>query len=163
MPKVEKAGLGDKGKDIRAVGPNMKIIVEEDIKPMLGVNVATKMKELRAKLKEVGDYSKAAEQSFADVEKHLKDKKLPAEILARHEAAVKEYQARKNEFEALSQAVIMADNKTLPGSLAALGAFFAKYPNEKTHTPTDPNKLPFRTPDDKVRKPYESAAPGRAK
>ncbi|MDP1682855.1 MAG: transglutaminase-like domain-containing protein [Burkholderiales bacterium] len=154
------AALTGKQKDIRAIGPDIKIIVEEDIKPMPGVNVAAKMKELRSKLKDIGDYSKAAEDSFAEVEKHIKDKKLPAEILARHEASVKEYQARKIEFETLTKAVSAADDaadkKTLPGALNALGAFFAKYPNEKAHTPTDPNKLPWRTPDGKVRKPFET-------
>ena len=42
------AAITGKQKDVRAIGPNMKIIVEEDIKPMPGVNVSDKMKELRA-------------------------------------------------------------------------------------------------------------------
>jgi hypothetical protein len=114
-------------------------VVEETIKPMPGVNVEAKLRELRAKLKEVGEYSKAAEASFAEVARHIKEHKLPAEILSRHEAAVKEYETRKTEFESLAQAVIDTDDaRTLPGALNALAAFFAEYPMKNPTPPPIP-------------------------
>src|SRR5262249_12600852 len=41
-------------------------------------------------------------------------------------------------------------------ALSDLGAFMAKYPNEKTHTPTDPNNLPWGSPKPVTRAPYTS-------
>jgi len=46
----------------------------------------------------------------------------------------------------------------LRGALARLGEFMAKYPNTKTHTPTDPNSLPWSSPKPVTRAPYTSAA-----
>src|SRR6266705_1713706 len=46
----------------------------------------------------------------------------------------------------------------LQGALANLGDFMAKYPNAKTHTPTDPNNLPWGSPKPVTRAPYTSPA-----
>jgi len=52
-----------------------------------------------------------------------------------------------------------ADGKgELQGALASLGEFMAKYANEKTHTPTDPNNLPWGSPKPVTRAPYTSPA-----
>src|SRR5207302_2940749 len=42
----------------------------------------------------------------------------------------------------------------LQSALADLGAFMAKYPNQRTHTPTDPNNLPWGSPKPVKRAPY---------
>ena len=56
-----------------------------------------------------------------------------------------DYEKRKAEFGTLMAAVeAAADGKgELQSALANLGNFMAKYPNAKTHTPTDPNNLPL--------------------
>jgi len=73
---------------------------------------------------------------------------------------VVEYERRKAEFNALMQAVqAAADGKgELQPALASLGYFMAKYPNAKTHTPTDPNNLPWSSPKPVTRAPYTSPA-----
>src|SRR5439155_17118395 len=47
---------------------------------------------------------------------------------------------------------------SLQGALASLGDFMAKYPNAKTHTPADPNNLPWGSPKPVTRAPYTSPA-----
>lgn len=102
------------------------------------------------------------DQSFKDTEKHLKDAKLSAEILSRHSKAVALYQSRQAEFDKLMDNVAQADDKRQVSArqtaLTDLSSFMDKYPNAKPHQFTDPNKLPFGSPSNKVRKPNESKA-----
>lgn len=102
------------------------------------------------------------DQSFKDTEQHLKDAKLPAEILARHRKAFSDYQSRQTEFNKIMDRVVQADDKGQTSdrqtALTDLSGFMDKYPNAKPHQYTDPNKLPFGSPSNKVRKPNESKA-----
>ncbi|MFZ6640834.1 transglutaminase-like domain-containing protein [Undibacterium sp. TC4M20W] len=102
------------------------------------------------------------DQSFKDTEQHLKDAKLPAEILSRHRKAVADYQSRQTEFNQIMDRVVQADDKGQTSNrqtaLTDLSGFMDKYPNAKPHQYTDPNKLPFGSPSNKVRKPNESKA-----
>ncbi|MFZ6736070.1 transglutaminase-like domain-containing protein [Undibacterium sp. Ji42W] len=102
------------------------------------------------------------DQSFKDTEQHLRDAKLPAEILARHRKAVSDYQSRQGEFNKIMDRVVQADDKGQTSdrqtALTDLSGFMDKYPNAKPHQYTDPNKLPFGSPSNKVRKPNESKA-----
>ncbi|MFZ6755982.1 transglutaminase domain-containing protein [Undibacterium sp. Ji50W] len=102
------------------------------------------------------------DQSFKDTEQHLKDAKLSPEILARHSKAVALYQSRQAEFDKIMDRVAQADDKRQSSdrqaALADLSSFMDKYPNAKPHQYTDPNKLPFGSPSNKVRKPNESKA-----
>ncbi len=102
------------------------------------------------------------DQNFKDTEKHLKDAKLSAEILSRHSKTVAQYQSRQAEFDKIMERVAQADDKRLASdrqaALADLSSFMVKYPNAKPHQYTDPNKLPFGSPNSKVRKPNESKA-----
>src|SRR5206468_2005351 len=129
-------------------------------KPLPGVDVAAKVKTLRAKYKELKSLEAEVSKGFKETEKHIRDKNLPGEILARHEQTVAEYEKRKAEFGTLMAAVeAAADGKgELQGALARLGEFMAKYPNAKTHTPTDPNNLPWGSPKPVTRAPYTSPA-----
>ncbi len=155
MPRMFAAKPGEK--DVRAVGPKMRIETERG-KPMPGVDVAAKVKALRVKLKELKSLEAEVDKGFKATERHIRDKKLPAEILARHEAAVAEYAKRKAEFATLADTVEKAADGTgdLSAALAGLGDFMAKYPNQKTHTPTDPNNLPWGSPKPVTRAPYTS-------
>lgn len=142
--------------ELRAIGPNMKIEVEP-AKPAAGVDVAAKVSQLRAKAKELASLEQHVRAGFDETARHIKEKNLPAEILARHEEALKTYEARAAEFKALVAAVERtadAGGAPLQTALTDLGTFMARYPNQKTHTPTDPNKLPLGTPKPEKREPY---------
>src|SRR5258708_7509714 len=146
-------------KVLQAVGPKLRL-ESERAKPLPGVDVTAKVKALRGKYKELKTLEAEVSKGFKETEKHIRDKKLSAEILARHEAAVAEYEKRKGEFGTLMAAVeAAADGKgELQGALSNLGDFMAKYPNAKTHTPTDPNNLPWGSPKPVTRAPYTSPA-----
>jgi len=164
MPHRPKAAAPEqKGKPgekvLQAVGPKLRL-ESERAKPMPGVDVTAKVKALRGKYKELKSLEAEVSKGFKETEKHIRDKNFPAEILARHEAAVAEYEKRKAEFDALMQTVeTAADGKgELQSALSNLGDFMAKYPNAKTHTPTDPNNLPWGSPKPVTRAPYTSPA-----
>jgi transglutaminase-like putative cysteine protease len=146
-------------KVLQAVGPKLRL-ESERAKPLPGVDVTAKVKSLRGKYKELKGLEAEVDKGFKATEKHIRDKNLPPEILARHEAAVTEYERRKAEFNALMQSVeAAADGKgDLQSALASLGDFMAKHPNAKTHTPTDPNNLPWGSPKPVTRAPYTSPA-----
>jgi hypothetical protein len=151
-------------KVLQAVGPKLRLETDR-AKPLPGVDITAKVKTLRGKYKELKSLEVEVTKGFKETEKHIRDKNLPAEILARHEDAVAECERRKAEFTALMQAVeAAADVSTgsaaglLRGALVSLGEFMAKYPNAKTHTPTDPNNLPWGSPKPVTRAPYTSPA-----
>jgi hypothetical protein len=150
-------------KVLQAVGPKMRLESEAP-KPLPGIDVAAKVKMLRGKYKELKNLEAAVAEGFKATEKHIRDAKLPPEIMARQEAAVAEYENRRAEFDSLMKAVETdadaqagsAQAGNLLAALSDLGAFMAKYPNEKTHTPTDPNNLPWGSPKPVTRAPYTS-------
>jgi transglutaminase-like putative cysteine protease len=144
-------------KVLQAVGPKLRL-ESEGAKPSPGIDIAAKVKSLRGKYKELKSLEGEVTKGFKETEKHIRDKNLPPEILARQEAAVAEYDRRKSEFTALMDAVEAADDGkgSLASALTSLGEFMAKYPNEKTHTPTDPNNLPWGSPKPVTRAPYTS-------
>ncbi len=157
---TERTAAGKPGeKVLQAVGPKMRL-ESERAKPLPGIDVTAKVKALRGKYKELKSLEGEVSKGFKETEKHIRDKNLPAEILARHEAAVAEYERRKAEFTSLMAAVETADDGkgSLAGALSSLGEFMAKYPNQKTHTPTDPNNLPWGSPKPVTRAPYTSPA-----
>lgn len=121
---------------------------------------ATKTKQIRAKRSELKQLYVEIEESFQDTEQHLKNAKVPQVILDRHNEAVAQFQVRKAEFEKWMDKLEKADDANdsieRQASLEALGSFMAKHPNAKAHQYTDPNRLPFRTSDGNVRKPYET-------
>ena len=146
-------------KVLQAVGPKMRL-ESERAKPLPGVDIAAKVKALRGKYKELKSLEAEVSKGFKETESYIRDKNLPAEILARHEQGVAEYDRRKTEFTALMDSVEAADDGkgNLAGALTSLGEFMAKYPNAKTHTPTDPNNLPWGSPKPVTRAPYTSPA-----
>jgi len=97
------AGKPDE-KVLQAVGPKLRLEAER-AKPLPGVDVAAKVKSLRGKYKGLKSLEAEVDKGFKVTEKHIRDKNLPAEILARHEQAVAEYERRKAEFNTLMQTV----------------------------------------------------------
>jgi transglutaminase-like putative cysteine protease len=154
MPHMFAGKPGEK--QLRAIGPNL-LIETEAPKLLPGVDVAKKVGELRSKVKELLALEDEVRKGFAATEKHIKDKKLPEVILARHEEAVRAYEARSAEFKVLAgnvERAADAGGPALQTTLAELGTFMAKYPNQRTHTPTDPNNLPWGSPKPVKRAPY---------
>jgi len=149
---------GEEALELRTIGPGMKIKTERAQPVVSNVDRAAKLKALKAKQAQLAQLAAATDADFAAVKQHLIDKKLPAEILQRHNQAEADYHERRAEYDRLMQAVLDADANKADTSapLSALAAFMAKYPNQQTHTAGDPNKLPFRAPSGKVRAPIET-------
>lgn len=125
-------------------------------KQLPATSVADKVKQLRAKARQLYALEAEVRKGFDATERHIKEKKLPAVILARHQEALRAYEARSAEFKVLVNNLERAaeDAAPLQGPLNELAAFMAKYPNQKTHTPTDPNNLPWGSPKPVKRAPY---------
>ena len=144
--------------ELRAIGPNMKIEAEPT-KPLPGVDVAARVSQLRSKAKELASLEQHIRAGFDETARHIKEKNLPAEILARHDEALKAYETRAAEFKALVAAVERAADAggvPLQTALNDLAAFMAKYPAARKETPTDPSRLPWRTAKPVTRAPHTS-------
>jgi transglutaminase-like putative cysteine protease len=117
-------------------------------------------KALRSRKTRLEALEAKVDQSFAATEQDLISKNLPAEILARHRVAVADYKAKQAEFKQKIKALVDADDsedETRRGiAMQDFSTFMEQNQKSKTHTPTDPNKLPFGTPDGKVRAPIET-------
>jgi len=139
-------------------GPDLKIKTELGKAAQPAVDRAAKIKALKARHAELAQLRQAADADFDAIRRHLIDKDLPTELLLRHDQAVSDYRERRAEYDRLMRAVHAADasRADIGGPLKQLAAFMAAHPNKKTHTPGDPNKLPFGTPSNKVRAPIET-------
>ncbi|NWG38410.1 MAG: transglutaminase domain-containing protein, partial [Hydrogenophilaceae bacterium] len=142
----------------RAIGPDLRIKTERGKTAKPAIDRVAKLKALKARQAQLAQLAPAIDADFDTVRQHLLDNKLPAELLLRHDAAVRDYHERRAEYDRLMQALLDADaSKTdLSAPLKQLAAFMAAHPSQKSHTPTDPNKLPFGTPKAKVRAPIET-------
>ena len=91
---------------------------------------------------------------------------LPPEILARHQAAVADFKAKQADFKRTFQSLEAADERdddnARAQSVTQLSTWLDQHQPGKPHAKTDPHKLPFRTPDSRVRAPAESARDLRA-
>lgn len=67
--------------------------------------------QIRSKRAQINALVGDIDQSFKDTEQHLKNAKLPKEILARHTAAVALVQSRQAQFNKLMDKVEQADDK----------------------------------------------------
>lgn len=118
------------------------------------------VKQLHQQLKVL---DQAALQSFTEVETHIKAKALPPVILDRHTEAVKSY---TQDFQTLTNALTALEaTPDNPGRKQHAEAAFNHLKEKqkiRAHTPVDPNNLPFRTPDGKVRPPNETPQAFRA-
>jgi transglutaminase-like putative cysteine protease len=134
----------------RAVGPHMRIEVQDRFARLSDERRADALSQLEHHLRAIHDAQDGTRAEFAATGRELQRKKLPAEILARQDAAVAQFEQRAFEFEQLSQAW------SASGSDAALGAlddFFKRYPAEREAAPFDAKKLPWSTPKPTTRVP----------
>ena len=99
--------------------------------------------------------------SFARVGSELKEKKLPAALLARHQAAEQDFRGRRTQLRALTQALEDAEDD---GDAAArdvavreLDAFLASSQQGPRHRKLDVKKLPWRVEEPTQAKPALTA------
>lgn len=124
------------------------------------------VKELRRQKARLSALEQDVQDSFAATEAHLRARNLPPEILARHQSAVRAYQARQAEFTHAFRTLERDDDRddetARAQSVTNLTAWLEQHQPGKPHAKTDPHKLPFRTPDARVRPPAESPRDLRA-
>lgn len=99
-------------------------------------------------------------ENFSKVEADLIAKQLPEVILQRHRDTVAKYQSSYNEMHEKLAAVLQSkDLEEQQGAVNDLDATMSKHKLKKTHQKTDPNNLPWGSPDArKTRKPGETPA-----
>ncbi|MBU2123045.1 MAG: transglutaminase [Gammaproteobacteria bacterium] len=90
---------------------------------------------------------------FAALRQPLVTQQVSAEILARHDQAQAELDKRANELRGLIRQWRQAPGAT---TLAALDAYFERYPAARTSTPVNPAKLPWSNPQPNQRPPAET-------
>lgn len=125
-----------------------------------GQSTDDEVSQVRAQKAELDALEADVEADFNAVGQHLSDHNLPAEILARHEAALAEFDAKKAELKQKFDAfeAVANDPEQRKLKLKDLADYMQAQQHKQTHTPSDPNKLPFRTPDSNIRPPIETVA-----
>ncbi|PTQ90506.1 transglutaminase-like domain-containing protein [Agitococcus lubricus] len=101
----------------------------------------------------------AQQAQFAQVEQHIMAKKLPAEILQRHQDTVKQVQARhqqlQNSLQALAKAQQQNNALERDKALDTLNKQLDDWAGERAQY-TDSKHLPWSSPSNKVRAPLDS-------
>ncbi len=124
------------------------------------------VRELRRQKTQLAALEQDMLDSFTATEAHLRAKNLPPEILARHQAAVADFKAKQADFKRTFQPLEAADERdddnARAQSVTQLSTWLDQHQPGKPHARTDPHKLPFRTPDSRVRAPAETARDLRA-
>ncbi|MDF2464329.1 MAG: transglutaminase domain protein [Ramlibacter sp.] len=88
---------------------------------------------------------------FAATKVQLQGKKLPAEIIARHDEAVAQFEQRVASFGQIIAQAASDDER-----VQKLADFFDKFPNKRKPGKIDPKKLPWSTPQPNTRMPAET-------
>jgi hypothetical protein len=125
---------------LQKIEDKLQRIQEKLAKQQDHANERGELKQLQAALKQLDVIER---QSFAKVEQHLTDHKLPSEIFARHQAMVDNYEAEYGKLIAEIDAISAADTEGERQNRvkATLDHLKAK-PNKKRQQPFDPNQLP---------------------
>ncbi len=149
--------LGGSDMEVRAIGPDMRIQSERSSRDKLTEERRTVSESrLREHLRTLGGGRTAARADFDQVRRDLVSKKASVEILARHDAAVRDFEQRSTQFERASQSWTDGPADAKPAALAELDDFFKRYPVSRPVAPQDPKKLPWRSPEPTKRLPAET-------
>lgn len=107
----------------------------------------------------LADLNQTAMEQFQQTENQLREKGLPEEILQRHDDTVAHYQQQFADLSIRLTAVLQAGNlQDQSEAMDALDQLMEPQKLKKRHQSTDPNNLPWGTPDaSKVRKPARTA------
>lgn len=145
--------------------PAIRSAVLQRLKRLAGLadNVSAQSalaKLMRDKRKDLDAQDSAVDADFAATEQHLLGKGLPAEIIQRHRDAVAQFKSKRVELkaklDALANADKVNDDNQRQTAINDLNQFIQSNQQGKTHSPVDPNKLPWGTPSNKVRAPIET-------
>lgn len=112
---------------------------------------ANKHQELKALLQQLNAGAADVRAEFAATRAELQQKNLPAEILARHDEAVSQFEQRAASFGQIVSQAASDDER-----VAKLAEFFDKYPAKRKPGKQDPKKLPWSTPKPNTRLPAET-------
>lgn len=137
-------------RETRAIGPDKRIEVQRSAMRLTDDRRAEHQSRLKDQLKTIRDGQGLVRAEFDAAGRDLQSKKLPAEILARHDEAVRQLDQRRAEFERLSQAWQQTPSDA---NLHALADFFDRYPAQRRAAPFDPKKLPWGSPIPNTREP----------
>jgi len=150
MSAKKKAKIDQRIKDEAEASGNLFEEVVDSLADFFGIGQLTpedisELQQLSDLLTEQHTQSLA---SFAQVETDLVAKGLPEVILQRHRDTVTQYQAAYDDMQAKIQAVLQAtDLEAQKTAVDVLDDTMGKHKLKKTHQKTDPNKLPWGTPD----------------
>jgi transglutaminase-like putative cysteine protease len=128
---------------------------------------AERLRELREHLDATQADVAEVRADFAATDAELKRKKVPAEILQRHQNAQAEFEQRAAQYSGIA-AKLRTDQSAGPASRAQAAAegeqsavdelqkFFKQHPVKRKPTVHDPKKLPWSTPKPNLRAPAET-------
>jgi hypothetical protein len=142
---------------VRAVGPDIRIETERShLDRLTDDRRADSESRLRGHLRTLTQSRASVRADFDATRRELLAKKLPAEILARHDAAVGDFEQRATAFERAAQTWMNGPADSKPTALAELDDFFKRYPATRAAAPLDPKKLPWRAPEPTTRQPADT-------
>jgi transglutaminase-like putative cysteine protease len=115
----------------------------------------SRMRALRSTLRGIEELGPTLRDSFDTVERHLVERRLPAQFLQRHRQALARLEATHAEFRGLAARLGVAiDSGSDPqAALQELSSLVSRLPGARKPRRIDPNKLPWRSPTPNVRKP----------
>ena len=137
-------------RDTRAIGPDKRIEVQRLANRLTDERRAEHQARLKDQLNTIRDGQGLVRAEFDATGRDLQSKKLPAEIQARHDEAVRQFDQRRAEFDRLSAAW---QQRPSDANLNPLADFFDRYPAQRRAAPFDPKKLPWGTPKPTTREP----------
>jgi hypothetical protein len=114
---------------------------------------SAKQQRLKDLLAAVRDGVGEMRAEFAAVRSDLQRRGLPAEILARHDDAVAQFEQRASSFGQIIAAAGSDEDR-----VQRLAEFFDKFPAKRKAGKIDPKKLPWSTPKPNTRAPAETQA-----
>lgn len=151
-----KDGAGEP-MEVRAIGPDIRIQTERSNHDKLADDRRTDSESrLRGHLRTLTQSRVSVRADFDATRRELLAKRLPAEILARHDAAVSDFEQRASAFEHTAQDWADGPADGRAAALADLDDFFKRYPATRRAAPLDPKKLPWRSPEPTTRKPADT-------
>jgi hypothetical protein len=142
---------------MRAIGPDIRIEVERrPLDRLSDERRADNETRLREHLRPLTQAKSSVRADFDATRKELRAKKLPAEILARHDQAVRDFEQRAAEFHRAAKAWTDGTDDAKLQALTDLDDFFKRYPATRTAAPLDPKKLPWRATEPTTRQPADT-------
>ncbi len=119
-----------------------------------------RLEAVREGLRHLEELEPAVAESFDSVGRMLDEKHLSSELKRRHQAAVLDFKQKQAKLKRIIEKFKAADaanhHSRRTRSLKELGAFLAANHKGKRHKKLNPNKLPWRVQDSKVRQPATS-------